>query len=128
MCNTVTSACSSQCQYFTLASKEWYTWRLRTMVTCVDKQERCNFHGMVQCYGQMLHIAVMLCNNFLHLVILSQTTLVTRCCLRLFFVTVLHYMSIPTLKIFLIVENHFKHVEALKETFSPTFLQDLKKM
>ncbi len=33
-------------------------------VTCVDGRVCCNFHGMVQCYAQMLHIVVMLCSNF----------------------------------------------------------------
>ncbi len=36
-----------------------------------------SFHEMVQCYGHMLHIAVTLHSNFLHLVTLSLTTLVT---------------------------------------------------
>ncbi len=46
------------------------------MVTCVDGQMYCNFHGVVQCYGQMLHIAVMLRSNVLHLATSSQTALI----------------------------------------------------
>ncbi len=42
---------------------------------------RCNFHRPVQCYGQMLHIAVTLHSNFLHLITSSQTALVTQCSL-----------------------------------------------
>ncbi len=30
------------------------------MVTFVDGQVCCNFHGMLQCYGLMLHIAIIL--------------------------------------------------------------------
>ncbi len=37
------------------------------MVTCLDGHTRYNFHGMVQCYGQMLRIAVTLHDNFLQL-------------------------------------------------------------
>ncbi len=66
MCNTVTSAYFSQHQYFAVASKENYTPRLWMMVTCVDGQAYCNFHGMVQCYRQMLRIAVTLHSNFLY--------------------------------------------------------------
>ncbi len=60
-------ACSSQCWYFAVASNECYASRLPMMVTCVDGRACCNFHGTVQCCGQMLH------SNFLHLVSLSGT-------------------------------------------------------
>ncbi len=50
--------------------------RLQTMVTYVNRQERCNFHGMVQCYGQMLHIALCYAVIYLHLVNSSQMALV----------------------------------------------------
>ncbi len=76
MLNTVTSACSSQCRYFAIVSKECYVPRLHTVVTCVDGQMCCNSRGMVQCYG-MLRITVILHSNFLYFVTLSQTTLVT---------------------------------------------------
>ncbi len=66
--NSVTSAHSSQCRYFAVASRECYTSRLQIMVTCVDRKVCCNFHRMVQCYRQMLHIAIMLHSNFLLLV------------------------------------------------------------
>ncbi len=36
------------------------------MVTSMDRQVCCNFHGMVQCYGQMLRIAVMLKQVHMH--------------------------------------------------------------
>ncbi len=72
------------------------TPRLWMTVICVNGQVCCNFHGMVQSYGKTLHIAVTLriavtlCRNFLHLVTLSLTALVTlyspRWC----------YMSVPT--------------------------------
>ncbi len=48
------------------------------MVTCVDGKVGCNVHEMVQHYEQMLHTAVMLHSNFLHLVTLLQTVLVTQ--------------------------------------------------
>ncbi len=51
--------------------------KVQTMVTCVDGQACCHFHGTVQCYRQMLRIAVTLHSNFLHLVTSSQTALVT---------------------------------------------------
>ncbi len=48
---------------------------------------------MIQCYRLMLHIAVTLRSNFLHLVTSSRTTLVTQqCCIM-----VLCYMSVLTL-------------------------------
>ncbi len=53
--SALTSACTSQCQYFAIASKEYFASRLRIPVTCVDAQVCSNFHGMVQCYRQMLH-------------------------------------------------------------------------
>ncbi len=46
------------------------------MVACVDRQACCNFHEMVQCYEQVLHIAVLLQSNFLLLVTSSQTVVV----------------------------------------------------
>ncbi len=49
------------------------------MVTFVDRQVCCNFHGTVQSYGPRLHIAVMLHSNLLHLIISSQTALVMGC-------------------------------------------------
>ncbi len=54
--------------------------KLQPMVTCVDGQVCYNFHTMVQCYRQTLHIAVMLHSNFLHLVTLSWTALVEHAC------------------------------------------------
>ncbi len=73
-CKSVISV--RQCQYFAVASKECYAPRLWMMVTYVDGYMCCTFHGMVLCYGQMLRTAVTLCSNFLHLITLSQTTLV----------------------------------------------------
>ncbi len=58
-----------------------------------------NFHGMIQCYGLMLRIAVTLHSNFLHLVTSLQTALVIEQC----YVTVLHYMSVPT---FILCHSH----------------------
>ncbi len=84
-CSSVTSACdtiisthSSQCRYFAVASKECYTPRLMTTVTWVDGQMFQNFHGMVQCYGQILGTAVTFHSNCLHFVASSRTALVTR--------------------------------------------------
>ncbi len=48
--NNTTSAYSSQCRYFAIASKKYYASRLQTTVTCVDEQACCNFHRTVQCY------------------------------------------------------------------------------
>ncbi len=62
--NTVTSASSSQCQYFAITLKKCYTPRSWMRVTYVDGQACCNFHGTVQCYRQMLHIAIMLHSYF----------------------------------------------------------------
>ncbi len=56
----------------------------------------CNFHGMVQCYGQMLNIAVTSYSNLLHLVTSSQTVLVIRRSLRQRNITVLCYISVST--------------------------------
>ncbi len=64
-------------------------------LTCVDKRVCCNFRGMVQCYGQMLHIAVTLPSNFLYVVTSSQTALVT--CRS--YTMMLHYMFVLTLRI-----------------------------
>ncbi len=61
VCNTITSARSSLCQNFAVTSKEFYASRL--WMTVVDGQACWNFLGIAQCYGQMLHIAVMLHNN-----------------------------------------------------------------
>ncbi len=36
--------------------------------TCVHGQVYCNFHGTVQCYRPVLHIAVMLRSNFFHII------------------------------------------------------------
>ncbi len=47
------------------------------MVPCVDRQACCSFHGMVQCSEQMLHMAVTLHSNFLHLVTSCGTALIT---------------------------------------------------
>ncbi len=58
VCNTVTSACFSQFKYFSIPSKECYVPRLWMTVIRWDGQTRCNFHRTVQCYGQMLYIAV----------------------------------------------------------------------
>ncbi len=66
-------------------------------VTCVDRQKCCYFHRMVQCYGLMLHIATKLLNNFLQLVNLLLTALVTQCSLWRGYIMALHYMSIPSL-------------------------------
>ncbi len=71
VCNAIMSDRCNQCRYFTVASEECYAPKLQTVVTCVDGQASCNFHGMVQCYGQMLHIVVTLHRNFLHLVTIS---------------------------------------------------------
>ncbi len=49
---------------------------LQVMVAFVDGQVCCNFRGMVQCYGQTLHIVVTLCSNFLLLVTLSRTAFI----------------------------------------------------
>ncbi len=76
--NNVTSVRSSQCWCFAVASRECYTLRLLTMVTCVDGRTHYSLHGMVQHYMQMFHVAVILRSHFLHLVTLSQTSLVTR--------------------------------------------------
>ncbi len=77
-----------------------YTYRFlrkictyRSMDFWVRKTKKWwNFHGTVQCYRLMLRIAVTLRSNFLYLVILSRTALVTQWC----YITVLHYMSVPT--------------------------------
>ncbi len=66
-----------------------YAPRLWMMVTCVDGQVCSNFHGTVQCYGQMLH------SNFLHLV----TFVINSTWYTMQFATVLHYMSVHTLTI-----------------------------
>ncbi len=50
---------------------------------------------MVQCYELMLHIAVTLRSNILHLVTSLWTAHVTQWC----YSTVLRYMSVPTLRI-----------------------------
>ncbi len=63
---------------FCVALKECCAPRLPTMVTCVDGQACCCFHGMVQCYGQMLRVAVTICSNYLHRVTSLQTALVLR--------------------------------------------------
>ncbi len=68
-------------------------------VKYVGGQAFCNFHGMVQCYENMLHIAVMLYSNLLHLVTSSRAALVMRRSLQQFYVIVLHYMSVPTLPV-----------------------------
>ncbi len=81
---------SSQCRYFTVKSKGCFAPRLQIRVTYVDIQMCCNFQGMVQCYIQMLHIVVMLRSNFLRLVNLLQTALVTRRSLRPCHIMVLH--------------------------------------
>ncbi len=78
MFNNVTSACSSQYRYFAVTSKECYTPRLWTTVSWVGGHACCKFHGMVQCYRQMLRIAVTIRSNFLYLVTSLQTALVTR--------------------------------------------------
>ncbi len=80
MCNTVPSACFSQCRYFAVAWNKCYMQRLWTTFKCVDGQACSNFHGMVQCYGQMLPIAVTLRSNFLNLATSLQTALVTHWC------------------------------------------------
>ncbi len=74
----VTLTCSTRCWYFAVASKACYAPRLPLLVTYVGGQVCCYFHGMVQCYRQMLRISVMLCSNFFHLVTSSQTALVTQ--------------------------------------------------
>ncbi len=48
------------------------------MITYMDRQVYCKYHGMIQCYKQLSHISVRLCSNFLHFVF--QTALVTRWC------------------------------------------------
>ncbi len=45
--------------------------------TRVSGQMGGNFHGMVQCYRQMLHIVVMLHCNFVDIVTSSQKVLIT---------------------------------------------------
>ncbi len=57
VCNMVTSACSSQCQYAVIASKECYAPKLHMLVTCEDGYTYCN---LLQCYKQMLRISVTL--------------------------------------------------------------------
>ncbi len=95
--NTVISAHSSQ-QYSAIVSKKCYASRLWMTVTGMDGQGNCNFHGMVQCYGHMLHITIMLRNNFLHRVTSSQTVLLIRCNLWRCYFTLLFYMCVPTFK------------------------------
>ncbi len=62
-------------------------------ITCVNGQACSGFYETVQCYRQMLCIAVKLSSNFLHLVTLLQTAFVT----RRSYTTVLRYMSVSTL-------------------------------
>ncbi len=47
VCNMVTSAHSSQYQYFAGATRECYAPSLGTMIIRVDEQASCNFHRMV---------------------------------------------------------------------------------
>ncbi len=63
----------------------------------MDRPACCNFHGTEQCYRQMLHVAVILCGNFLQLVTSSQTALVMRRSLRQYFITAVPYFPICTL-------------------------------
>ncbi len=46
-------------------------------VTRVDGQVYCSFHRMIQCYRQVLRIAIMICSNSLHLVTSLRIALVT---------------------------------------------------
>ncbi len=108
MYNSVTSSHFNRCRHFALASKECYAPRLRMMVTCVDKQRCCNFYGMVQCYGQTLYIAFMLHSNFLCLVTLLQMALVTQCSLQRCYITLLCYMSVPT-----VMQHHHKQCHVI---------------
>ncbi len=56
MHNTVASAHSIQYWYSAVTSKGMLYTNVTMTVTRVDGQARCNFHGIVQCYRQMLRI------------------------------------------------------------------------
>ncbi len=64
--------------------------RVRIFFWIRKTQKWWNFHRMVQCYGLMLHIAVTCHSNFLHLVTLLRTVLVTQWC----YIIALHYCVI----------------------------------
>ncbi len=63
------------------------------IVTCVCAQVLCNFHEMVQCYRQMLHIA--LCYAVISC---TRNFTMNSTCYVTLFTMVLHYMSVPTFK------------------------------
>ncbi len=89
-CYTIQFAMVSHYSVVLHACTYLYAPSLQKTITCVDGQAYCNFHGMVQCYRQMLHIEVILHSNFS-----PRNFVVNSNCYVTQFVTVLHRLYPP---------------------------------
>ncbi len=93
------------------------------MVTCVEGCVLQFLWNGIQCYRHMLHIAVTLHCNFLHLVISSRIALVTPHNLRRCYIMVLCYMSVPIFILQLQISNSnilLHHHLRLGDSVSPS--------
>ncbi len=81
---------------------------------------------MVQCYRQMLRIAVTLLSNFLHFVTSSQKAFVTQRC----YIMALRYMSVPALTFFMIKfqknVTHLKYRHKMRCSLAASWNEKLK--